>query len=136
MRYYKATCVTRYDDLVATATTAEELATGFADKLVETITDEAPDAPPLVRPAHAEHVRARAARGRARDRPHPGADDLADRPPLRRPSGGEPAFSSPTTYALFDGLFEKGLLSYLSGDPVALDDLRARALAVAGSIVR
>jgi len=42
VRYYKATCVTRYDDLVATATTAEELATGFADKLVETITDEAP----------------------------------------------------------------------------------------------
>ena len=36
--------------------------------------------------------------------------------------GGEPAFSSPTTYALFDGLFEKGLLSHLSGDPVALDD--------------
>src|SRR6185437_3363160 len=42
VRYYKATCVTRYDDLVATAATAEELATGFADKLVETITDEAP----------------------------------------------------------------------------------------------
>jgi hypothetical protein len=30
----------------------------------------------------------------------------------------------------------KGLLSHLCGDPVALDDLRARALAVAGSIVR
>ena len=56
-----------------------------------------------------------------------------DRTPLR---GGEPAFSSPTTYALFDGLFEKGLLSYLTGDPVALDDLRARALTVAESIVR
>ena len=38
-------------------------------------------------------------------------------------SGGEPVFSSPTTYALFDGLFEKGLLGHLSGDPVALDDL-------------
>ena len=50
--------------------------------------------------------------------------------------GGEPAFSSPTTYALFDGLFEKGLLSYLTGDPVALDDLRPRALTVAESIVR
>ena len=42
--------------------------------------------------------------------------------------GGEPAFSSPTTYALFDGLFEKALLVHLTGDPVALDDLRARAL--------
>ena len=37
---------------------------------------------------------------------------------------------------VFDGLFEKALLSYLTGDPVALDDLRARALTVAESIVR
>ena len=51
-------------------------------------------------------------------------------------SGGEPAFSSATTYALFDGLFEKALLVHLTGDPVALDDLRSRALAVAGAIVR
>src|ERR1700710_3315719 len=42
VRYYKATCVTRYDDLLATATTADDLARGFADKLAETITDEAP----------------------------------------------------------------------------------------------
>ena len=33
--------MTRYDDLVATAGTADELARGFADKLAETITDEA-----------------------------------------------------------------------------------------------
>lgn len=42
LRHYKAQCVTRYDDVVATATGADELADGFVDKLVETIVDEAP----------------------------------------------------------------------------------------------
>src|SRR5215211_8672577 len=41
VRYYKAQCVTRYDDLVAESTTAEELLDRFAAKLVETLTDEA-----------------------------------------------------------------------------------------------
>ena len=40
VRYYKAQCVTRYDELVATSTTADELRARFADKLVETLTDE------------------------------------------------------------------------------------------------
>lgn len=42
VRYYKAQCVHRYDDVVAEATTAEGLVDAFADKLVETILDEAP----------------------------------------------------------------------------------------------
>ncbi len=40
VRYYKAQCVTRYDELVATSTTADELRHRFADKLVETVTAE------------------------------------------------------------------------------------------------
>ena len=40
VRYYKAQCVTRYDELVTTSTTADELRERFADKLVETLTDE------------------------------------------------------------------------------------------------
>ncbi len=42
VRYYKAQCVTRYDDLVAESVTADELLDRFAAKLVETMTDEAP----------------------------------------------------------------------------------------------
>ena len=42
VRYYKAQCVTRYDGLVAESTTADELLARFGDKLVETLTTEAP----------------------------------------------------------------------------------------------
>ena len=40
VRYYKAQCVTRYDQLVAESTTADELRAAFADKLVETLVEE------------------------------------------------------------------------------------------------
>ena len=132
VRYYKATCVTRYDDLVATAATAEELATGFADKLVETITDEAP-MHRLWYDLRTQSMFEPELREAVLEIDH--TLELMIWRIVRRYadlSGGEPVFSSPTTCALF----EKGLLSHLSGDPVALDDLRARALAVAGSIVR
>ncbi|WP_308015291.1 TetR/AcrR family transcriptional regulator [Pseudonocardia sp. ICBG1293] len=42
VRQYKAVCVTRYDGAVAEATTPDGLVTAFADKLCETIVDEAP----------------------------------------------------------------------------------------------
>lgn len=42
VRYYKARCVTRYDSVVASATTADELVSGFVAKLIETLRDEAP----------------------------------------------------------------------------------------------
>ena len=136
VRYYKATCVTRYDDLVATAATAEELATGFADKLVETITDEAP-MHRLWYDLRTQSMFEPELREAVLEIDHT-LELMIWRIVLRYAelSGGEPAFSSATTYAIFDGLFEKGLLSYLAGDPVALDDLRARALTVAESIVR
>ena len=40
VREYKAQCVTRYDQVVATASTAAELAAGFLDKLAETLVEE------------------------------------------------------------------------------------------------
>lgn len=41
VRYHKRTCVTRYDDIVDTATTADELQSRFAAKLAETIREDA-----------------------------------------------------------------------------------------------
>ena len=41
VRQYKAACVTRYDEVVATAETAEELRTGFAAILAQTMRDDA-----------------------------------------------------------------------------------------------
>jgi AcrR family transcriptional regulator len=135
VRYYKATCVTRYDDLLATAETAEELATGFADKLAETITDEAP-MHRLWYDLRTQSMFETELREAVLEIDHT-LELMIWRIVLRYAElrGGAPAFSSPTTYALFDGLFEKALLSHLSGDAVALDDLRARALAVTASIV-
>src|SRR5579862_4374831 len=42
VRYYKARCVTRYDDVIADATSAGGLVEAFAAKLAETIRDEGP----------------------------------------------------------------------------------------------
>ena len=42
VRYYKATCVTRYDAVVSDSRTADELLDAFAAKLTQTIRDEAP----------------------------------------------------------------------------------------------
>jgi TetR/AcrR family transcriptional regulator, transcriptional repressor of bet genes len=136
VRYYKATCVTRYDELLATATTADELARGFADKLAETITDEAP-MHRLWYDLRTQSMFEAELREAVLEIDH--ALELMIWRIVRRYAslrGGEPVFSSPTTYALFDGLFEKALLAHLSGDDVALDDLRSRALAVTESIVR
>jgi hypothetical protein len=41
VRRYKATCVTRYDDVVATAGTAQELREEFARILARTLADDA-----------------------------------------------------------------------------------------------
>src|ERR1700733_3919604 len=40
VRHYKARCVTRYDGIVATAKTPEELKTGFGTLLAETMIEE------------------------------------------------------------------------------------------------
>lgn len=42
VRYYKARCVHRYDEVVERSATADELLDGFAAKLAETIVEEAP----------------------------------------------------------------------------------------------
>ena len=42
VRYYKASCVTRYDAVVNDSTSADDLLDAFAAKLVETLRDEAP----------------------------------------------------------------------------------------------
>jgi TetR/AcrR family transcriptional regulator, transcriptional repressor of bet genes len=42
VRYYKRTCVTRYDEIVETSQSAEELQSRFAAKLAETIREEGP----------------------------------------------------------------------------------------------
>ena len=42
VRHYKTRCATRYDQVVATAQSREELMSGFLEKLGETVREEAP----------------------------------------------------------------------------------------------
>jgi AcrR family transcriptional regulator len=128
VRYYKAQCVTRYDGLVAESTTAEELLTRFGDKLVETLTTEAPmhrlwydlrtqsmfeeqfRPDVLMIDATLENMIGRVVLRYA---------ELAGRPLV---------MDVPTIYALLDGVFEKALLGHLTGDEDAGARLRARVL--------
>jgi AcrR family transcriptional regulator len=124
VRHYKAKCVTRYDQTVATAATREALMAGFLDKLSETLRDEAPmhrlwydlRARALFEPAFRDDVAA--------------IDKSLENMIWRIASryaelgGKRPAMSSASLYALFDGLFQKTLLTHLSGDRGAIAALR------------
>lgn len=136
VREYKKVCVTRYDDVVAESQTPAELVTRFADRLVETLTDEAP-----------MHRLWYDLRTQSMFDP----DLLADVLEIDRTLEGmiwriveryaqlsrrEPAFASTTAYALVDGIFEKAVLGHLAGDPAALGDLRERAVAVMPVLLR
>ena len=135
VREYKAVCVTRYDEVVETATTAAELATGFLDKLAETLTDEAP-----------MHRLWYDLRNQSMFEPAFRADvteiDLSLERMIWRIvtryaelSGLSPQVGSPTMYAIFDGLFQQALLRQLAGEPSAAD-LRAAVTEALPHLVR
>jgi AcrR family transcriptional regulator len=124
VREYKAQCATRYDEVVATATTAEELAAGFLQKLADTLVDEAPlhrlwydlRNQSMFEPAFRADVTE--------------IDRLLERMIWRiatryaELSGRTPQVTEPVMYAIFDGLFQQALLRQLAGDPSAATNLR------------
>ena len=126
VRQYKEACVRRYDGVVADSTTPDELTVAFADKLVETIVDEAPmhrlwydlRAQSMFEPS-------------LRDAVLMIDKTLADMiwRVIRRYAelaGREPSVTSATAYALFDGLFQQGLIGFTCGRRKALPDLAAQ----------
>ncbi|MGD9838622.1 MAG: TetR/AcrR family transcriptional regulator [Afipia sp.] len=125
VRYYKAKCVTRYDQITATAKSRGELLDGFLDKLAETIRTEAHmhrlwydlRAQALFEDAFREDVK-------AIDK---SLEDMMWRVVSRYAQLGRktPAISPEALYALFDGLFQKCLLRHLSGDAQAIPELQA-----------
>lgn len=128
VRHYKAQCVTRYDAIVAEASTADELCRSFASKLAETLVAESamhrlwydlrtqsmfdaelrPDVLDIDRTLEQMIWRVVSR-----------YSELAGLPTV---------FDSATTYALLDGLFEKALLDHLGGSPEAGQVLRTRAV--------
>lgn len=125
VRHYKAKCVTRYDQITATARSRDELLTGFLDKLAETIRTEAHmhrlwydlRAQALFEDAFRDDVM-------AIDK---SLEDMVWRIVSRYAElgGKTPLVSSEVLYALFDGLFQKYLLRHLSDDAQSIPDLRA-----------
>ncbi|MFC3962790.1 TetR/AcrR family transcriptional regulator [Nocardia jiangsuensis] len=121
---YKQTCVTRYDGVIADATTPDGLVAAFADKLVETIVDEAPmhrlwyD----LRSQSMFEESLREAVGQI-DRL---LEEMIWHVVTRYSAlaGVAPAMSPNTAYGMLDGLFQQALLGYLSGRAEALDALR------------
>lgn len=125
VRHYKAKCVTRYDQITATAKSRSELLDGFLDKLGETIQTEAHmhrlwydlRAQALFEDAFRDDVT-------AIDK---SLEDMMWRVVSRFAELGRktPAISPEALYALFDGLFQKCLLRHLSGDAQAIPELQA-----------
>lgn len=128
VRHYKAQCVTRYDAIVAEASTADELCRSFASKLAETLVAES-----------AMHrlwydLRTQSMFD-AELRPDVLDIDRALEQMIWRVvsryselAGLPTVFDSATAYALLDGLFEKALLDHLGGSPEAGQVLRTRAV--------
>lgn len=123
VRHYKAKCVTRYDGVVATATTREALLRGFCLKLGETLTTEAKmhrlwydlRSQALFEDAFRADVRV--------------IDESLENMVWRVASryaelgGKEVIISKTAMYGLFDGVFQRYLLLYLSGDESAVPSL-------------
>jgi AcrR family transcriptional regulator len=136
VREYKTECATRYDDVVATSTTADELAAGFLQKLSETLVDDAPlhrlwydlRNQSMFEPAFRADVAE--------------IDLLLERMIWRivtrfaELTGDTMQVSSPVMYAVFDGLFQQALVRQLAGDPAAVAELRDAVTGVLAHLVR
>lgn len=126
VREYKARCVTRYDQIAATATTAEELRIGFAAGLAQTMVEDAHlhrlwydlRSQSMFEASFREDVAAiDASLERMIWRIVSQFADL---------SGSSPALPPHTAYAIFDGLFQHALIKHLFGDEHAAQELRTQ----------
>lgn len=127
VRQYKAGCVARYDLMFAVANTVPELREGFAAGLAQTLVQDA-TMHRLWYDLRAQSLFEESFRADIAE-----IDESLERmiwrviSRLAELTGTPPAFSSSISYALFDGLFQQGLLKHLSGDPNAAEDFRIAA---------
>jgi AcrR family transcriptional regulator len=116
VRLYKTRCATRYDYVVATATTPEELVDGFVEKLRESLVNEAP----MHRLWYDLRVQGMYIADYQPDVLEIDAllEDMTWRVVARYAelSGREVAVPSDVIYGAMDGVFQTALLHFLSGD--------------------
>ena len=135
VRQYKAHCVTRYDQIVATSRSADELRRDFAAGLAKTMAEDA-----------AMHrlwydLRTQSLFEQSFQADVAEIDKSLERMIWRIVSqyaelaGSPPAVSPEVAYAIFDGLFQQSLLKHLSGDRDAARDLQERAECLLGLLI-
>jgi AcrR family transcriptional regulator len=135
VRQYKTRCVQRYDTIVATAATADQLLAEVGAAMTGTLRDDA-----------AMHRLWYDLRNQSqfdeRYRADVGDIDKSLEQMIWRIvsryaelAGRPPAVSPGLAYALADGVFQQSLLAYLSGDPDALDRFGANMRQVLPSLV-
>lgn len=124
VRHYKTKCAQRYDEVVETAESADELAVGFLGKMTQTLVEET-----------AMHrlwydLRAQSMFEEQLRADVTAIDELLEQMIWRILTryadlvGGAPTVDSPTAYALVDGLFEQAVVGY-AADPEKVPDLLA-----------
>lgn len=135
VRHYKTKCAQRYDEVVETATSAEELAVGFLGKMTQTLVDETP--------MHKLWYDLRA-QSMFEDqlRPDVAAIDLLLEQMIWRImtryadlTGLTPTVDAPTAYALLDGLFEQAVVGYAANPEKVPDLLTGRIMQVLPKLV-
>jgi AcrR family transcriptional regulator len=135
VRYYKTKCARRYDEVVETATSADELAAGFLGKLTQTLVEETP--------MHKLWYDLRAqSMFEEQLRPDVEAiDQLLEEMIWRILSryadltGTTPTVDAPTAYALVDGLFEQAVVGYAANPEKVPDLLTGRIMQVLPKLV-
>jgi AcrR family transcriptional regulator len=128
VRYYKAECVQRYDEIVDTSQTAQELETGFGVVMSTTLRDDGN-----------LHRLWYDMRNQSMFEPVFREDVVAIDKSLEQMiwrivttyaalAGAELIVTSPIAYAMFDGLFQHALFKHFSGDEHAVDALRDKTM--------
>jgi AcrR family transcriptional regulator len=135
VRHYKTKCAQRYDEVVETATSADELAVGFLTKMTRTLVEEAP--------MHRLWYDLRA-QSMFEDQLRPDVtaiDQLLEEMIWRiltryaDLTGTRPAVDAPTAYALVDGLFEQAVVAYSINPEKVQDRLTDRVRQVLPKLV-
>jgi len=135
VRYYKTKCARRYDEVVETATTAEELAGGFLGKMTQTLVEETP--------MHKLWYDLRAqSMFEEQLRPDVESIDKLLEEMIWRIltryadlTQSTPTVDAPTAYALVDGLFEQAVVGYAANPEKVPDLLADRILQVLPRLV-
>jgi len=120
VRYYKQRCITRYDGVLATATTDQELLHGFAARLAETIVEETP----MHRLWYDLRVESMFD-DRLREvvlEIDAALEELIWRVVTRYAelAGRDVALDPTSAYSVLDGLFQAAVLAHVTGNPRAL----------------